>query len=180
MIRVGLGRTEASYQGLVPPYGPGKEYPELATLGVRVYPVGRLDLDVEGALIMTNDGELANRLTHPRYGVEKTYMAWVAGEVAPETAAKLEKGVVLEDGATAPAHVSIVRSSRRTTQLRLILREGRKREVKRMCAHVGHPVRRLRRINMGGIGLRGLKPGEWRHLSEGEVKQLKEVTGISG
>jgi pseudouridine synthase len=152
----------------------------VAELGVRVYPVGRLDLDVEGALIMTNDGELANRLTHPRYGAEKTYMVWVEGAVSPDTAAKLETGVLLEDGPTAPARCSIVRASGQSTVLRLVLYEGRKREVKRMCAEVGHPVRRLRRTKMGGIGLRGLKPGQWRYLGEREIEQLKKAAGISG
>lgn len=145
----------------------------------RVFPVGRLDYDVEGALLMTNDGDLAFRMTHPKYGVEKTYLAWVKGRMSPETAIAMEKGLKLEDGMTAPAKVQILSVGERTTQIRLVLTEGRKREVKRMCMHVGHPVIELQRIAFANVKLRGLRPGEWRYLTANEVQALKKLTALS-
>ena len=144
----------------------------------RVFPVGRLDMDVEGVLLLTNDGDLAYRLTHPKYEVEKIYLAWVQGHVQPETAVRLEKGVLLEDGVTAPAHAYILNAGHETSLMRLHLREGRKREVKRMCAAVGHPVRSLHRIAFGSINDTGLRPGEWRYLSEREISGLRHLAGI--
>ncbi|MBM3289074.1 MAG: rRNA pseudouridine synthase, partial [Candidatus Hydrogenedentes bacterium] len=147
-------------------------------LRARVFPVGRLDYDVEGALLLTNDGELAYRLTHPKYGIEKVYLAWVKGRMTPETAIALERGVELDDGVTAPATVQILSVGERSTQVRLVLTEGRKREVKRMCQHVGHPVNELQRIAIAHVKVKGLKPGQWRHLAAGEVAALKNLTGL--
>lgn len=144
----------------------------------RIFPVGRLDFDVEGVLLMTNDGELAHRLTHPSYKIEKVYLVWVKGDVNGATLRALEKGVKLEDGITAPAKAEKLRSQRRTTLLRLTLREGRKREVKRMCAAVSHPVIRLQRIAMATITADDLMPGEWRYLRDDEVETLKALTGL--
>ena len=143
----------------------------------RVFPVGRLDMEVTGALLLTNDGELAYRLTHPRFGAEKVYLARVEGRMCPDTARRLEAGVELEDGKTAPCRVTIVKEDARTTLVRLVLHEGRKRQVKRMCAEVGHPVRDLRRVSFGGIDVKGLDPGAWRHLTPNEVQQLKRLVG---
>lgn len=143
------------------------------SLSERVFPVGRLDLDVEGALLLTNDGELAFKLTHPRFGVEKVYLVRVRGAVGPEAIERLERGVALDDGMTAPARASVVERGERETLLRLVLREGRKREVKRMCAAVGHPVLELQRVAFGGIGVRGLRPGQWRHLNDAELNRLR-------
>jgi len=145
----------------------------------RVFPVGRLDYDVEGALLMTNDGELAFRLTHPKYQVEKIYLAWVKGRLTLETATTLEKGVELDDGMTAPAKVHIVSSSERATQIQLVLTEGRKREVKRMCMHVGHPVIDLQRTAIANVTVKGLKPGEWRYLSPNEIVELKQLVDMA-
>jgi len=144
----------------------------------RVFPVGRLDVDVEGALIVTNDGELAYRLTHPKYEVDKVYLALVCGEPTPEAIAQLESGVPLEDGTTAPAKVRALNTRNGMALLRLVLHEGRKREVKRMCAAVGHPVRALRRIAIAGIHVKGLRPGEWRYLSPEEVASLHKQAGL--
>lgn len=144
----------------------------------RVFPVGRLDMDVEGVLLLTNDGELAHRLLHPGYEVGKVYLAWVKGLVRAETARKLEEGVMLEDGLTAPAKVAVLNGGHQTTLLRLTLHEGRKREVKRMCAAAGHPVRSLHRVAFGNIRSRGLRPGEWRYLSEQEVRQLRKLAHL--
>jgi pseudouridine synthase len=144
----------------------------------RLFPVGRLDFDVEGALLLTNDGELAYRLMHPKFQVEKVYIARVNGSVSPETALQLEHGVELEDGRTAPARVMILSQGRHASLLRLTLHEGRKREVKRMCAAVGHPLQDLRRVAIGNIRVRGLRPGEWRYLSDNEVAALRKLAGL--
>ncbi len=144
----------------------------------RVFPVGRLDMDVEGVLLLTNDGELAHRLLHPAYAVGKVYLAWVQGRVHADTARKLAKGIMLEDGMTAPAKAVILDAGPHTSRLRLTLREGRKREVKRMCAAVGHPVRSLHRVAFGGVRAHGLRPGEWRYLSDQEVYRLRKIAKL--
>lgn len=144
----------------------------------RVFPVGRLDRDVEGVLLMTNDGELAHRLMHPKFQVKKVYLAWVKGHMKPATAVRLEKGVHLDDGLTAPANVVILNAGAEVTLIRLTLHEGRKREVKRMCAAVGHPVETLYRIAFAGVQAKGLRPGEWRYLSPGEIKRLQQCVGL--
>jgi 23S rRNA pseudouridine2605 synthase len=138
----------------------------------RLYPVGRLDADSSGLILLTNDGDLANRLTHPRYGVPKTYRARVAGGPVSETAlAALRGGVVLEDGPTAPAGVR--RVGRGGAELELSIREGRNRQVRRMCEAVGYPVLGLRRVALGPLRLGGLAPGEHRRLQAAEVEQLR-------
>lgn len=135
----------------------------------RVVPVGRLDADTTGALLLTNDGPLAHRLAHPRYGVEKVYEVEVEGEPSDEALRRLAEGVELEEGRTAPAKARRLRPSR----IELILHEGRKHQVKRMCEAVGHPVRRLHRSRYAGLGLAGLAAGEWRELTEAEVRALR-------
>ena len=150
----------------------------LSGVDARVFPVGRLDMDVQGALLLTNDGELAYRLAHPKHEVDKVYLAWVHGRMTPETAAGLEQGVQLEDGMTAPASVVILNVGDRTTLIRLTLHEGRRREVKRMCAAVGHPVQDLQRISFGGVHVKGLKPGEWRRLHDQEIAALRSRAGL--
>lgn len=141
----------------------------------RVFPVGRLDMDVEGALLLTNDGELAYRLTHPKHEVNKVYLVRVEGELNREAVAQLEQGVPLEDGVTAPAKAAIIHSRHGTTLLRLTLHEGKKREVKRMCAAVGHPVRGLQRVSISGLSVTSLRPGEWRYLSKAEIDMLRSL-----
>ena len=145
-------------------------------LSSRVFPVGRLDFDVEGALLLTNDGELAFRLTHPRFEVEKVYLAWVLGPVTTEAVRRLEAGVRLEDGMTSPARVAVLNSGPKTSLIRLAIHEGRKHEVKRMCAAVGHPVHALRRVEFAGLPVEGLRPGEWRCLTDAEVGHLHALT----
>ncbi|MEJ5253397.1 MAG: rRNA pseudouridine synthase [Chthonomonadetes bacterium] len=146
-----------------------------------VFPVGRLDADTTGALLLTDDGELAYRLTHPRYGVPKTYLAEVRGEVREQALRALREGIMLEDGLTAPAQVEVVRyqPERQTTLLRITIHEGRKRQVKRMCQAAGHPVVRLHRERFGPLTLRDLPPGAWRHLTTEEVAALKRAVGLS-
>jgi 23S rRNA pseudouridine2605 synthase len=135
----------------------------------RVVPVGRLDADTTGALLLTNDGPLAYRLMHPRYEVDKVYEAEVEGEPGEDTLARLREGVELEDGLTAPAEADLVAPS----QVELTIHEGRKHQVKRMLEAVGHPVRRLHRKTYAGLTLDGLEPGQWRELSAGEVRRLR-------
>lgn len=140
--------------------------------GLRLYPVGRLDADTSGLILLTNDGELANRLTHPSFQVAKTYRARLGGERAGEdTLNALRGGVELDDGATAPAHVRRVRGN----LIELTIREGRNRQVRRMCAAVGHPVLELRRIAFGPLRLDGLKDGEHRRLSASELDRLRAL-----
>ena len=135
----------------------------------RVVPVGRLDADTTGALLLTNDGELAHRLAHPSYGVEKTYVVDVEGEPSDEAIARLARGVELEDGVTAPARA--LRLGRRRVEL--TIHEGRKRQVRRMLEAVGHPVTRLHRSVYAGLTLDGLEPGAWRELEPSEIERLR-------
>jgi 23S rRNA pseudouridine2605 synthase len=135
----------------------------------RVVPVGRLDADTTGALLLTNDGELAHKLAHPRYEVDKVYVADVDGDPSRETLATLERGVELEEGRTASARARRLGRGR----VELVLHEGRKHQVKRMLESVGHPVRRLHRSRYGPLTLDGLEPGEWRELTGGEVAALR-------
>ena len=135
----------------------------------RVVPVGRLDADTTGALLLTNDGQLAHRLAHPRYGVEKTYVAEVDGDPDEDALRRLREGVELEDGRTAPAKARLLGRGR----VELVLHEGRKHQVKRMLAAVGHPVLRLHRAAYAGLTLEGLEPGAWRELEPPEVERLR-------
>ena len=145
---------------------------ELVDVPQRVVPVGRLDTDTTGALLLTNDGPLSHRLMHPRYEVDKVYEAEVAGEPDDEALRRLAEGVELEDGPTAPAGVRRLGPS----TLELTLHEGRKHQVKRMCEAVGHPVRRLHRREYAGLTLDGVAPGSWRELTSGEVTALRAAT----
>lgn len=140
--------------------------------GVRVVPVGRLDADTTGALLLTNDGALAHRLAHPRYEVDKVYEVELEGEPTDTALWALAQGVELEDGRSAPAQVRPLAPSR----IELTLHEGRKRQVKRMCDAVGHPVTRLHRSRYAGLDLDGLAPGEWRELTREEVEALRRLT----
>ena len=135
----------------------------------RVVPVGRLDADTTGALLLTNDGELAHRLAHPRYEVDKVYVAEVEGEPSDAALGSLEQGVELDDGRTAPARARRLGSH----EIELTIHEGRKHQVKRMLAAVGHPVRRLHRSAYAGLTLEGLEPGAWRELEPSEVERLR-------
>lgn len=146
----------------------------------RVVPVGRLDADTTGALLLTNDGQLAHRLAHPRYGVEKVYEVEVEGIPDAGDLRRLREGVELDDGPTAPARARIVRRLRDRALLELVLHEGRKHQVKRMCAAVGHPALRLHRSAYAGLELEGLTPGEWRDLTRAEVETLRAAVSRRG
>ena len=137
----------------------------------RVFPVGRLDVDTEGLLLLTNDGELAHRLTHPSYGVEKEYVAEVEGLPTRAVLRRLREGVELDDGPTAPARATLVDPS----VVRLTIHEGRNRQVRRMCEAVGHSVVRLIRTRIGPLADRSLAPGAWRELTGAEVRSLQRA-----
>jgi pseudouridine synthase len=144
----------------------------------RLVPVGRLDTDTTGALLLTNDGDLAHRLAHPRYGVEKTYLVDVQGLPAADALRRLAEGVKLDDGLTAPAKVRVLRRSRGAARLELVLHEGRKHQVKRMCEAVGHHVVRLHRSRYAGLSADDLAPGDWRELTTEEVAELRRLVGL--
>jgi 23S rRNA pseudouridine2605 synthase len=145
----------------------------------RVFPVGRLDVDTEGLLVLTNDGELAHLLAHPRFGVDKTYLVEVEGDVRDAACARLRTGVELDDGPTAPARVRVVSRARGRSALEITIHEGRKRQVRRMCAAVGLPVVRLVRTRIGPLGDTRLAPGAWRQLTPAEVRALYEAAHSS-
>jgi len=162
---------------LLPPNLPG-----------RVFPVGRLDADSKGLLLLTNDGEMTNRLTHPRYGVPKTYRAVVDGYIDPRKMQALSKSIWLSDGSSAlgpktksktktvHSHLKVVKRSRDMTVLDITIREGRSRQIRRILMKFGHKVRDLTRIAMGPLTLQGLSPGQFRHLTNREVSQLRALT----
>jgi 23S rRNA pseudouridine2605 synthase len=145
---------------------------ELVEHESRVVPVGRLDADTTGVLLLTNDGDLAHRLAHPRYEVEKVYEAEVDGEPSDEALDALERGVELDDGPTAPARARRLSPS----LVELSIHEGRKHQVKRMLEAVGHPVTRLHRSRYAGLTVDGIEPGRWRDLTEEEIASLRELT----
>lgn len=155
----------------------------LPRLASPVKPVGRLDMDTEGILILTSDGDLAHRLSHPRHEIEKEYEALVNGIPDERALERLRRGVRLEDGMTAPAVVEIIgrpakQESTPTTKLKLVIHEGRNRQVRRMCEAVGHPVLTLKRVRVGFLGVKGLRKGECRILGMAEVDRLKKMVGL--
>ncbi|MEI8126197.1 MAG: pseudouridine synthase [Actinomycetota bacterium] len=147
---------------------------EMITTDARIFPVGRLDMNTEGLLILTNDGRLAHLITHPSSGVEKEYLVRVEGDPSPGVIRKLREGVELDDGMTSPAQVSRVSDG----LLRIVIHEGRNRQVRRMCAAVGHDVTRLVRTRIGPIHDATLPPSAWRAMSLAEIRKLTEAVGI--
>ena len=145
---------------------------------VRVFPVGRLDRDSEGLLFLTNDGELSNRLLHPRYGAEKEYLAEVEGKPTERRVAQLERGIELDDGPARAERARVVARSGGRAAIRVVMTEGRKREVRRMLGAIGHPVRRLVRVRLGPIRLGRLRPGTLRELTSEEVADLYRYAGL--
>lgn len=154
------------------PFGRPTVIDLLGTIGERLYPVGRLDLDTEGLLLLSNDGDFTNRMIHPRHKVNKIYEVLVEGQLSSEEKKKIENGIKLEDGLTAPARIKVLQQARDHTLLEIEIHEGRKRQVKRMLQAVGHPVQRLKRIGFGLLTLEGLEPGQYRLLSAAEIEGL--------
>lgn len=151
----------------------------LSKIPERVFPVGRLDMDAEGLLILTSDGELAARLMHPRHHVPKQYRVKVQGRVSDRIVAELAGGeLIVDERPVNPAGVEVVKRGRNRTWLSMTLTEGRKRQIKRMCAQVGHPVLRLKRVGFGPLVLGRLQPGQIRPLREAEVRKLRRAAGL--
>lgn len=151
---------------------------DLVDVPGHLYPIGRLDLQSEGLILMTNDGLLANRLTHPRYGHRKEYRVWVERKPSQDDLDRWQNGLMLDDEMTAPCQVKVVNDSKYVVELKVVMREGRKRQIRRVAALLGHPVRRLYREKIGPIRLRGVEPGQWRELTDGEVKALLKSAKI--
>jgi 23S rRNA pseudouridine2605 synthase len=151
----------------------------VADLSASLHTIGRLDLDTEGLIILTNDGDLTYRLTHPSHEVDKTYVATVRGKVHDDNLARLREGIELEDGMTAPAQANrlSVAEDGRTSTVELVIHEGKKRQVRRMLMALGHRVVSLARTKIDGIEAGDLEVGKWRHLTEDEVKQLQSASG---
>jgi pseudouridine synthase len=150
---------------------------DLVAVREYVYPVGRLDFDSEGLILLTNDGDLAARLTHPRHGVARVYEARVLGTPDDRDLQRLSRGIVIDGRRSAPAEIKLLATRRATKDaaLQLTLHEGRNRQVRRMCEAIGHPVTQLRRVAIGPIRDARLKPGEWRELTADEVRRLREL-----
>jgi len=145
----------------------------------RMFPVGRLDYDAEGALLFTNDGELANKLIHPKYHIPKKYLVKVSDAPDQKDISKLKKGVYLEDGRTLPAEAKFIKSTKTNSWIELTVYEGKNRLVKRMCFAIGHSVLKLQRTEFAGIKLGSLKPGDFRTLTMDEVERLKKIVSVS-
>jgi 23S rRNA pseudouridine2605 synthase len=160
------------------PQGRRKVTDLLADQGERLFPVGRLDYDATGLLLLTNDGELAHRLMHPRYKVSKTYRVTVAGQFDPAVRKRLLAGVVLDGRLAVPEQVRIVKVAPDRSVLEMTIREGRYHQVKRMCTQVGHQVLKLKRIAYGPLHLGRLGPGSWRELSREELQDLETASGL--
>ena len=143
-----------------------------------VFPVGRLDQDTEGLLILTNDGELTYRLTHPRFKVEKKYRAYVRGIPGEDKLKLLREGVTLDEGVVSPARVKLVERHGENSVLMIVIHEGKKRQIKRMCSAIGHPVIALKRVGFAFLTLKGLQPGEYRYLTGEEINKLIQLAGL--
>jgi pseudouridine synthase len=162
------------------PFGRPTVMDLLPRLPVRVYPVGRLDVDTEGALLLSNDGDLALRLTHPRYGVGKVYHVRVEGEPTEDDLNKVRHGIFLEGRKTAPARIQVLRRGHRHSILAVEIHEGRKREIRKLFEAVGYPVSGLVRVEFAGLTLEGLKPGHWRYLKTTEISRLRKLVEGGG
>ena len=158
------------------PQGRKTVYDLLSGVETRVFSIGRLDYDTSGLLLLTNDGELAHRLMHPGFGIEKTYEALVDGDVSKESVQQLRRGIILEGKKTSPARVRILGRDSTTTKLEISIHEGRNRQVRNMLDFIGHHCLKLTRIRYGNLNLKGLRPGEWRYLSTLEVEKLQAIT----
>jgi 23S rRNA pseudouridine2605 synthase len=152
---------------------------ELVPADARVYPVGRLDADSEGLILLTNDGDLANAVTHPSFGVSKTYVVLVAGHPGAQTIRALQEGILLHDGPAAAKAVKVLDRHGPKSLVEIVMGEGRKREIRRMLDAAGHPVERLVRTAIGSVSDRALRPGSWRPLTIEEVRALYRDAGVA-
>jgi len=177
-ICVALNKPRMTITSLHDPFKRRTVLHYLKRLDQRVYPIGRLDYDTEGLLLLTNDGDLAYRLAHPKYQIAKIYEARVNGQFSQDKAELIKNGIELEDGKIGRAEVSVLGFVGKMTRIRLTLTEGRKREVKQLCQKVGHPVKHLCRVEFAGVLLKNLKPGQWRLLSSREIDRLYGMVGL--
>lgn len=161
------------------PHGRPTVLEMLKDIDARIYPVGRLDLDTSGLLLLSNDGEFTNLMIHPRYKIVKRYEAWVNGKVQEHELVPLRSGLQLEDGLTAPAKARLLQQQGNNSLLEISIHEGRKRQVKRMCIAIGHPVISLKRTGLAFLSLRGLEEGQYRHLGRQEIEELKKCAGVT-
>ena len=145
----------------------------VSDISKRVYPVGRLDFNTEGLLLLTNDGDFTYKVTHPKHGLEKTYEVWVSGKAEQNALKKLEQGIYIDGKKTAPAKVDIIGYTKASAVLSITIHEGRNRQVRKMCAAVGFRVMNLKRVSEGGLSLGHLPLGKWRHLTDAEVKLIQ-------
>jgi 23S rRNA pseudouridine2605 synthase len=177
-VYVLMNKPVGAVVSLRDPFGRKTVRDLLPGVKARIFPVGRLDTDSSGALLLTNDGELAFRLTHPSFEIPKVYLAKVEGSPSDETVDRLRKGIFLEGRKTAPARASLMSRSGRHGLVKLTIHEGRKREVRKMFEALGHPVKDLRRIEFAGLTVEGLRPGAWRLLDAGEIRRLRKRAGL--
>ncbi len=175
MIYIMLNKPRGYISSINDPRGRKTIMDLLKNVEERVYPVGRLDYDSEGLLLLTNDGELTMALTHPARKVNKTYRVRVKGMPPSASLVKMSSGLMLEDGPTAPAEVEYVDSLNGNALLEISIHEGRNRQVRRMCEVIGHPALRLKRVSIGELKLGDLKPGQFRHLTRQEITRLKKI-----
>jgi pseudouridine synthase len=147
---------------------------EMVPVQGHLFTIGRLDAESEGLMVLTNDGDLANRLAHPRYEHSKTYKVWVYGEPSQETLEQWQNGIWMEEGKTAPCYVTVMETHRSVSVLRVVMIEGRKRQIRRVAAKLGHPVKRLMRTHIGQLGVGTLRRGEWYQLSDEEVHYMSQ------
>jgi pseudouridine synthase len=152
----------------------------LAGIRERLHPVGRLDVQTDGLLLLTNDGPLTDALTHPRHGVTKTYLAKVSGELGANAVRRLADGIPLHGRRTAPIHVRTLKRAATSSWVEVVVREGRKHLVREVLLAVGHPVSKLRRVAFGPLRLKGLEPGQWRDLTPAEVDRLRRAATAAG
>jgi len=157
-----------------------KSLGDLVVVPTRLYPVGRLDVTSEGLILLTDDGELANLLTHPRYKHDKEYRVLVNGRPTDKTLEAWHRGVLLDGKPTAPAQVDVLQTQGEATLLRIVMHEGRKRQIRRVASILGHPVQKLKRIRLGPLQLGTLEVGQWRYLTPKEIRKLQSLKGQAG
>ena len=150
----------------------------VSDISKRVYPVGRLDINTEGLLLMTNDGDFTYKITHPKHKLDKTYEVWVSGKAEQNALKKLERGVIIDGKKTSPAKVDVIDYTKASALLSVTIHEGRNRQVRKMCASVGFKVMNLKRVSEGGLSLGNLPLGKWRHLTDAEVKLILKNADI--
>ncbi|HHY82063.1 MAG TPA: rRNA pseudouridine synthase [Clostridiales bacterium] len=174
-----LNKPRGVITSVFDPFGRKTVLEHIGWKGSRIYPVGRLDYDTEGLLILTNDGEFAYEMMHPKHRVEKEYYCVVKGSPKPENLSRLRQGIDIGGFVTSPAEVTLLSKNKESSVFRVVIKEGKNRQVRRMFDAINHPVVYLRRERIGNLRLGSLKPGQWRYLSEKEVNDLKRISGGS-